>query len=377
MKIGIVLNSFLIKGSGVGNYTVSLIKALIRKKKRGTDFYLIHNLDVKKMMRQKTTISAKIPLFLRSGLLDLSTPLLLNKDFLDVVHFPILENAPMSFALTANQIVGTIHGLSEFVLPHPYAVKYNMMHLKKMCLRLLVKRVTALIALSNAEKENITRYLKVPGWKIYVAYHGIDHERFKPLKNLPEIRRYLKDKYEIPNSYILHVSSGHPKKNIPTILQALYELKKKGLFYKLVIAGPSSSNLERLTNFVKNLNLENLVTLLGHISDEDLRKLYSCAELFIFPSLLESFGFPPLEAAACGVPVIASNVYSMPEILGRSAILVNPLDKKALVNAIHDVLTDPSLKRKMAKNGLRVAKEFTWERCATEHLRIYKKVYHA
>jgi len=127
---------------------------------------------------------------------------------------------------------------------------------------------------------------------------------------------------------------------------------------------------------VKNLNMEKEVTFLGFVDDSDLPKLYTAADLFVFPSLHEGFGLPILEAMACGAPVITSNVFCMPEVAGGAAVLVNPYDVNEIARAMYNVLTNDELRKEMIKRGMRRAKQFSWRKCAEEHLKAYKDILH-
>ena len=140
---------------------------------------------------------------------------------------------------------------------------------------------------------------------------------------------------------------------------------------KLVIGGKQP---ERLKMLVKNLRLEKEVIFTGYINKNDLPLFYNVAEAFIFPSFHESFGMPIIEAMACGCPVITSNVFSMPEVAGDAAVLVNPYSVDEIANAMYTVLTDDGLREKLRKRGLKRAKQFSWRKCAEEHLKVYRMV---
>ncbi len=135
---------------------------------------------------------------------------------------------------------------------------------------------------------------------------------------------------------------------------------------------PKSKN--NLLGLIKKLGLEKEVVFTGFVSEEELPKWYNAADLFIYPCLYAGFGLPPLEAMACGTPVITSNLTSLPEVVGDAGIMINPYDKKQLVEAIHRVLTDENLRENLIKKGLQKAKDFSWDKAAKETLTVYRKV---
>ncbi|MFX0142283.1 MAG: glycosyltransferase family 4 protein, partial [Candidatus Hodarchaeota archaeon] len=176
---------------------------------------------------------------------------------------------------------------------------------------------------------------------------------------------------------ILHVCHYQPKKNTETLIEAFSIVKKnlKQNKYKLVITGRKGKAWNRVSKIIYNKSLENDVIHLGNVPLYDLVLLYNCAEVFVFPSLHESFGLPILEAMSCGCPVITSNIYSLPEIAGDSAILIDPYDSKELSAKIFEVITDEELRTNLSRKGLLRAKMFTWKHSAIEHLKVYEKVY--
>ena len=181
-------------------------------------------------------------------------------------------------------------------------------------------------------------------------------------------------KYSITGSFILFVGNISPRKNILALLQAFNKLKKRGIKHKLVIAGKKDQRYEQVLKTLNELNLGGEVIFTGYVPEEDLPKLYNAADLFVYPSLYEGFGLPILEAMACGTPVVASNVSSLPEVAGDAGLLVNPQDVDALTNAMYKVLTDDKLKESLIDKGLERAKFFSWEKTARETLEVYKEV---
>jgi glycosyltransferase involved in cell wall biosynthesis len=226
-----------------------------------------------------------------------------------------------------------------------------------------------IISISHHTKYDMLKHFKIPEDKIKVI-HLAANECYKPLKE-DEIYK-INEKYSLNHPYILYVGGLEPKKNIPTLLKAFYKLKKHDVNHKLVITGEKRWNYKSIFETIDKLNLQKEVIFTGYIPDEDLPALYNAADLFVYPSLYEGFGLPPLEAMACGTPVITSNTSSLPEVVGDAGIMVNPYDIDELTNKMYKVLTNEGLTEELSKKGLERAKLFSWKKCAEETLNTYK-----
>lgn len=145
--------------------------------------------------------------------------------------------------------------------------------------------------------------------------------------------------------------------------------------YHLVLVGAKGWNNSQLLETIANLNLKDKVILTGFVQDEDLPYIYNGASIFVYPSLFEGFGLPPLEAAACGVPVVTSNLSSLPEVMGKAAVLINPTNENEIAKTIKLILNRPKLARKLVKNGLFQVKKFSWEKAARETLKIFEEIH--
>jgi glycosyltransferase involved in cell wall biosynthesis len=180
--------------------------------------------------------------------------------------------------------------------------------------------------------------------------------------------------YGLPERYVFCVGTIEPRKNLTTLLEAYQALRSRGFNFKLVIVDKKGWLYKGFFRRLRELGLEGEVVFPGFIPDEDLPALYSAAELFVFPSLYKGFGLPPLEAMACGTPVIASNASSLPEVVEEAGIMVEPRDVSGLTEAMRRVLTDEGKRREMREKGLRQAARFSWERTAQETLEVYRSV---
>jgi|Deesub1362B_J571_1020462.scaffolds.fasta_scaffold00102_53 glycosyltransferase involved in cell wall biosynthesis len=363
MKIGLITVAMDEKRAGIARYCYNLIKNL-KKIDNKNEYILIHRKKTSEegshLNRELIIPYPRVPLKRTIGNY-LQLPLKLKKESFDLIHDPS-QISPFLFSFPSLKVL-TIHDLSPILFPETY----GMIHvfLQKYILPKSLKNVDKVIAVSESTKRDIVKYLGFPEEDIKVIYNGVE-ERFKPLDQDLCSHEYT--------PYILFVGTLEPRKNITTLLKAFYILKKKGIKHKLVIVGGKGWKYRKIYEVVKKLNLSENVKFLGHVADDELPKLYSGADLFVYPSLYEGFGLPPLEAMACGCPVITSNVSSLPEVVGDAGIMVDPLDKNGLADAIYKVLNDEGLREEMVKRGLKRVKIFSWEICAKETLKVYREV---
>jgi glycosyltransferase involved in cell wall biosynthesis len=246
-----------------------------------------------------------------------------------------------------------------------------------MGMRLFAKHAQAIIAVSQQTKQDLIELYQTPATKIHVIYQGIDPS-FVPA-NAEEIQR-VQARYSLPAAdgshrpYLLMLGTLEPRKNHLTAMKALARLKAVGLPHALLIAGGEGWLFAPIRQQVAALGLENDVHFTGYVPAEDLAPLYGGATCVLQPSLYEGFGFPVLEAMACGAPVICSNVSSLPEAAGDAALLVDPLDDAALAAAVQRVLGETGLAAALRRKGLAHAAGFRWERCAAETVELYRQV---
>jgi len=232
-----------------------------------------------------------------------------------------------------------------------------------------IKKATRIIAVSQTTKNDLIRYLGIPDERISVVYEGIDHRLFLPVPHRI---------YDTP--YILFVGSEHPQKNLTGLVKAFNQLKGEPRFKELKLvkvgkAGGQEADFRGQTmEVVSALGLVGEVIFTDFVSEADLPAYYSGAEVFVLPSLYEGFGFPVLEAMACGCPVVTSNTSSLPEVVGEAGIMVNPDDTDSLAEAMRQVLTDSKLRKEMVRKGLEQANKFSWEKVARETLEVYNQV---
>ncbi len=236
-----------------------------------------------------------------------------------------------------------------------------------------VRRANHVIADSQATKTDLMTIYQIASEKISVLYSGVE-PIFRPIKDPNEINA-VRQKYHIGSKpYLLSVGTIQPRKNYVRIVQALHILRSAGYDVELVIAGGKGWLNEPFYQIIRDKKLNDAVHLIGYADDTDLPALYSGALMTLFPSLYEGFGFPVLEAMACGTPVITSNISSLPEVAGQAAILINPYDIEALAQAIITLIEDSAYREKLIKAGYSQAQKFTWERAAHQLAQIYATI---
>ena len=283
----------------------------------------------------------------------------------DVFHGPDFTLPPLRAETKA---IVTVHDLSYLRLPgcfKPALLDYLVTNVPRS-----VHRANWVLADSESTRCDVIELLQVPEDKVSVLYPGVE-PRFCPIRDVKALTS-VQIKYELPERFILSVGTVQPRKNYERLVQAFSQVRVPDL--SLVIVGGKGWLYEKLFQQVQELNLQNRVRFTGYIDDADLPLVYNLAEVFVFPSLYEGFGIPPLEAMSCGVPVIAADNSSLPEAAGNAGLLVDAKDVEALADALVRVLDNAALRQTLVKRGLAHAKKFTWEKAARTLLAAYERV---
>ncbi len=225
---------------------------------------------------------------------------------------------------------------------------------------------------SNATREALMREYGIAAAKITVVYPGYERDLMpvRDERRLAEVRA----RYHIPGPYILFLGRVQPRKNLVRLINAFAALAATRPALTLVLAGPSGWLAEPIYARVRELGLEARVLFLGYIAAADKAALISGARVFAYPSLYEGFGFPVLEAQACGVPLLASNTSSLPEVVGEGGLLVDPLDEAAIAAALVRLLDDEALRHTLSSQGLANLRRFSWDVAATTTLRVLESL---
>ena len=285
---------------------------------------------------------------------------------LDVLHSP--DFIP-PFRYNCKSVI-TIHDLAFLLYPQ-LLTKDSARYYGQIDQAVL--RTDHIIAVSQNTKEDIIRLLGVPEDKITVIYEAAN-PIYRPIEDDEELHR-VREKYHIAGDFILFVSTIEPRKNLPALLRAFRQLLNDyKLGVQLVVAGRRGWLSENVFSLVDELELTEDVLFLGRVPLEDLPPLYTAARLFAYISTYEGFGLPPLEAMACGTPVVVSNVSSLPEVVGDAALLVAPDDIPGLTVALWRGLTDEARRAELIAKGFRRAQCFSWEKAARQTLAVYQSL---
>jgi glycosyltransferase involved in cell wall biosynthesis len=289
----------------------------------------------------------------------------------DIFHSTDFVLPPVRQART----ILTVHDLTFMRLPE--CAEMGLRAYLNKVVPLSIERADLVLADSQSTKNDLIELLDVSPDKIEVVYAGVE-ERFRPMEGEMALQR-VKKRYGLDFPFILSLGTLEPRKNFTGLIEAYALLRGKGQGrgrrgLKLVIAGSRGWLYDEIFARVEELDLEDEVIFPGFVADKDLPALYNLAELFVFPSLYEGFGLPPLEAMACGTPVITSDRPSLPEVVGEAGLMVEATDGEALAGAMEWVLTDENLREEIREKGLEQAEKFTWEAAAEKLLDVYRRL---
>lgn len=304
------------------------------------------------------------------------------------LHFPKLDKLiggvdifflpNLNFVAVSKEakLVVTAHDLSFEKFPETFSWKQRIWHFF-VNFRDLAKRADHIISVSDSTKDDLVTEYKIVPEKVSVIHSGID-ERFRNIdRNNTELLR-IKQKYSLPYKFILFLGTFEPRKNIVALLQAYDALMEQGNTevkkYELVLAGTRGWKYQEIFQAIENSAHKEKIHLPGFIEDDDKVAVYNLSSVFVYPSLYEGFGFPPLEAMSCGVPVISSHASSLPEIIGTAGIMIDPYQPDELLKALLSLTENNEFSGSLQKKGLLQAKKFSWQKAADETRKVFEKL---
>lgn len=292
---------------------------------------------------------------------------------IDLLHSPV-SVSPLLISRKTKMMV-TMLDLSFKVFPTRMSAKAKLGILWwNLAWPRSLKCSSHIVAISENTKRDIMKFCGISEEKITVIY---PYCSLRLPQGSSVALNTLRARYYLPERYILHVGvpTPHKKKNLESLIRAFHIVKKQnGITHKLVLVCPKGWVIESLMKEIFGLNLQDEVIFTGLVPDDDLALLYHAADVFVFPSLYEGFGYPPLEAMACGVPVVVSNSSSLPEVVGDAGLYIDPLNPKDIAEKILQVISSPELAEKLMLLGLKRAQQFSMERMAQKYLEVYRKV---
>jgi glycosyltransferase involved in cell wall biosynthesis len=236
------------------------------------------------------------------------------------------------------------------------------------------RRARRVIAISEWTKRDIVQHFGVPAERVDVTPLGVNHDHFKPAP--AQIVKSFRQRYNIGDNAIFYLGSVEPRKNLSRLIEAfaILNAQQPALRSQLFIGGNLAWKYDEVLAGIAQRGLSDQVKLIGRVSDDDLPKWYSACAMMAYPSLYEGFGLPPLEAMACGAPVVTSNATSLPEVVGDAGITIDPTDAPALADALMRVLCDAGLRNDMRCKSIQRAAQFTWQRTAALTIESYRKL---
>lgn len=272
-------------------------------------------------------------------------------------------------------VVVTVHGFFTYLLrddpelsvyPHIFHRWFDDLVVRGL------RRADHLIAVSHYMRDVMVERIGIPAGKITVIHEAVDHDTFYPAPVADSL--YQRFDLSPDHRHLLFVGSEQPRKNFLALIRTFARVHERMPDVRLLKVGRPEYEAERqkALDLIAALGLQDAVIFVGHLADE-LPDFYRLADLFVFPSLYEGFGFPPLEAMACGTPVICSNTTSLPEVVGDAALLFDPLDESRLVTLMEQVLAEAELAEELSQKGLERASSFMWEKTAAETIRLYSQ----
>ncbi|HEV3307797.1 MAG TPA: glycosyltransferase family 1 protein [Candidatus Sulfotelmatobacter sp.] len=293
----------------------------------------------------------------------------------DLVHIPNLFSVPRALPCP---YVMTVHDILEHLSrAREQTGFWRSLHFG--LTRQVLHGAARILAVSNFTKLEIEKLFNIPPGRIEVVYNAIDERLLRGNAN-PSDRQLIVERYQVTYPFLLYAGRISPHKNVVRMIEAFSALKtelEKDQLYpdlKLIIIGDDVSGNPDLRRTVIRSGVQNDVRFLGFVPIEVLRTFYDAAKIFVFPSLYEGFGLPPLEAMAHGTPVVTSNVSSLPEVVGNAAVLVHPENVFEIMRALHRVLLDQPLREKMKERSYRQAAKFSWEKSVRRIMDVYQEV---
>ena len=365
MKIGICVRTWGEKG-GIGVYTRSVVREMIKVDRKNQ--YVLFYQHPSHMGNFEESENVKEILLRTSNKWfwdQWAVPMRAIREDIDIIFHTKFSIPFLSKCKTAM----VLHGTERFVHPE-FHQRADLIFFKTIYPQFL-RRASLILAVSENARQDIIKFLGIDPEKVKTVHLAADPV-FRVIQDTEKLDR-LKNKYDLPDRFILYVGHIYPGKNIGRLFKAFRKVRDHHDI-NLVIAGSPRWKYEDDLNLLKELQLQNVVKMSGHVPAEDLTCFYNLAEITVFPSFYESFGIPNIEANGCGCPLITSKTGGSPEAAGDAAIYVNPLDVNDIAGAILRVLSDKNLKEDLIQKGFNNIKRFSWKETACKTLEVLESV---
>ncbi len=362
MKIAIDIRETLSHKTGKGWYTFVLVKHLLALSP-DTEFILYTN---KKNPEFGSFENARQVVLKTRGLFWHFRALRhIKKEKPDLFWGPTSFIIPALAPKSVTTVI-TVHDIVAFLFPQGHDKKAVL--LERLTLKHALRKAAKIMVVSRNTKADLIKLFDIPENDIVIAPCSAS-ARFTKISDQAKLEKARK-KYKLPKTFLLGVGTLSPRKNFTRFIQAFDRLAPDNPDVDLVIVGNKGWNFD---DVLKQAN-QDRVHLIGYVDNDELVALYNLAKVFVFPSLYEGFGIPPLEAMSCGCPVVTSNISSLPEVVGDSALLIDPYSTEEIAGAIGTLLANPDLHQELSRKGLRQATKFSWESSAKKLLEVFKSI---
>jgi len=369
--------SLLSPFTGVAKYTYENAYRLEKKYADGYEWFYDYGFHSKELI-QSTNSKKSVHILKKVKALIVSNPIVkkIGRETLSLLSYISSPTYDLYWQpnyipkrIKSKKIITTVHDFSFYIQPewHP---KERLNYYKKYFWK-QASSSDLLITGSHFTKQEIIKYMHYPEEKITVIYHGVDHELYKVYEQ--NVLEESKNKFDLNTNFLLFVGSIEPRKNLLNLLKAYHLLSNSIKHdYPLVLVGFKGwENRDIMQEIEKD---KEHIKYLGYLTNEELVHVYNLATLFIYPSLYEGFGIPPLEAMACKTAVIASNVASIPEVCADAAMYIDPNNPHDIAKKITTLLMDTQKRLSLAEKGFKHSQQFTWEKAAQAHMNVFQKV---
>jgi len=365
--------------AGISRVVLEFLKKVLMSDRKNDYILIFDSLDMKdfvsyylRHLKKKVKIVI-LPFKLMTISDIIYLPKVLDDQGIDVYYLPYYITSP--FHKKKYKTIITVFDLIHFYYPKlKTSLARKFFHRFRFISKIIFKRVDQIITISVNTSRDLVRSFHVPTKKIKMIYMGVS-DVFRPI-DPKRSRLLMSEKYGVKKKYILYVGRNEPHKNIKALILA-YHLLPEDLRneYKLVLVGKEDLKYsEGIRGLIKKYGLGNDVVFTGYVEDSELPFIYSAASVFVFPSFYEGFGLPILEAMACGVPVVASNTSSLPEVGGEAATYTDPCNVKEMSGKIQRFLEDDTYRQEMVTRGFLQVKRFTWFSAANNLLGSFKDI---
>jgi len=364
MKIAIDIREAGHEKTGKGWYTFNIVKELLKLDKQNQ--YLLYSNSKKNPFKESDNVKIK---YIESKPTKWHFLVLkdLKEEKADIFFAPTSYIIP-AFAPKTIRVIVTVHDLVAFLFPGTHNAK--AMIIERLTLKKALKKASDIFVVSDNTKKDLLDRFKYSEQRIHITSCAASQVFSNPVSE-DELNKFKQDK-KLPDRFILAVGTLEPRKNFSTLIKSFVNIKKWHPEYKLVIVGKKGWKFDQIESSLKEYNMEDEIIFPGYLKDEDLQKMYKLAAVFVFPSLYEGFGIPPLEAMASGCPVVSSNLASLPEVVGEAGLLIDPKNAYKMADAISSLIKNDNVRNMMIERGYIQAEKFKWENSAKTALSVFQ-----